>query len=76
MGAIGITFEIKKRVNSYAPNGEWVLQGKYEEESPWIFYTWKKEPSGKEILRIQNIIERSFSFYHLVLTESLRKIKS
>jgi hypothetical protein len=59
-----ITFDVEKRVHSYASKGEWALCGNFPGESRWVFCVWDKEPTHKEVLFTKELILRSFEFYH------------
>jgi hypothetical protein len=62
-----ITFDVEKRVHSFAPRGEWALYGRFPGETRWVFCTWNKEPTNTEVLAAKELILRSFEFYHIHL---------
>ena len=71
-----INFRVDERTNRFSKNGkEWVLYAKLRDHESWVLKTWDKKPTPDMIKDIQEIILRSFEFYHKHLTIPSFKMK-
>ena len=65
MTARKLRFTLVERKNMFAPRGrEFALVTGLDHHTPWTLTTWEKRPTLKVLKQAQEIVIRSFEFYH------------